>query len=527
MKRWFIPVVALFLMLACTLPSGKAHPQGAAPQRQAPGVQPALPTAAPPATSSPISTAPPVPTATQPANPTAIWPHSPLGVAFGPVAEDGDPNAQIAGFLTYIHGLGIPRTKVSFYWASLEPRPGVYDFSTLDTYLDQLAPDDQALVNLFTNGWCTEGEEYESRKGAPLRQCPKGENECTKTCDDHYREFVTAVAERVRERAHGGVRYFQRDTEPASQHHFPATEPEAFVHIQHIFYQAVKAVLPDVAVIGVNHNGNFLNHDTGAPTSTDFFKYVLQYGKDDFDLLDVRLYGEPYAIPHRVDWFRQQMQVYGYQKPIVSTEYGGIDPRTLHNGETYPFFEILKQRHIPANPDPKLRPFLRRASAEEQAHYERLHCHDIIQRSLLALGSEVQALWLWNLQSPGKDLIFGQMRLRTPDMQELPGYACFRRFAGHMGNATAVTRMDTGDSSVYLYRIQREGQPDLYIAWHHIAGLDIYDDAAAPAVSVTLPLDGNAFTVTDAFGEPHPAAPSPQGLRLELSNTPLYLETAP
>ncbi len=478
---------------------------------------------------------------------TQIMTDSPLGVAFGPLQELQGRNVQssLDGFMTYIHGLGIPRTKVSFYWSKLEPQPGQYDFHELDTYLDQLGPDDRALLNLFTDGWCTTSEEVNSRKGAPLRECPEGQTNCTKHCDEYYREFVTKVAEEVRDHAHGGIRYMQRDTEPASGRHFPADEPEAYVELQHIYYQAVKSVLPDMLVIGVNHNGNFSAHDMGEPLSADFFEYVLQHGKDDFDLLDIRLYGDMYAIQHRVEWFREHMKKYGYEKPIVSTEYGGVDPRTLHNGSTYVFQEQLKKiaadcrnqggepqpgcarkwaREHSEQVDPKLRPFFGIASDDEQAHYEQLHCYDIAQRSVMALSDGVQALWWWNLQSPGTDLIFGQMRLRTPDMQELPGYSCFQRFARLMGETASVKRIDVGNPEVYFFEVKKSDGSSMFVAWHREGKLDAYDAAAADPVNVSLPVPFSKAKVTDAMGDEKSMAVSGGKLKIALSNDPIFIE---
>ena len=446
--------------------------------------------------------------------------------------------------MTYIHDLGISRTKVSFYWSHLEPKPGQYDFRELDSYLDQLGPDDQALLNLFTDGWCTTGDEVNSFKGAPLRECPEGQTNCTTHCDEYYREFVTKVAQEVRDHAHGGIRYMQRDTEPASGRHFPADEPEAYVQLQHIFYQAVKSVLPDVPVIGVNNNGNFSAHDMGDPQSVDFFDYVLQHSKDDFDLLDIRLYGDIYAISHRVEWFRSRMQRYGYQKPVVSTEYGGVDPRTLHDGSKYLFMDQLHQieancqnqggsanprcirkwaREHPDQIHPKLRPFLGVASDDEQAHYEQLHCYDIAQRSVTALGEGVQALWWWNLQSPGTDLIFGQMRLRTPDMQELPGYACFQRFAGLMGDVTSVKRIDVGNPDIYFFEVKKSDGSSMFVAWHRSDRLDLYDAAAADPVNVSLPVPFSKAKVTGALGGEKSVDVSGGKLKIALSSEPIFI----
>ena len=473
-----------------------------------------------------------------------VFTDSPLGVAFGPYQERGT-RSSLDGLMTYIHDLGVPRTKVSFYWSKLEPQPGKYDFRELDAYLDQLGPNDWALLNLFTDGWCTTGKEVHSIKGAPLRDCPEGETNCAKHCDEYYREFVTKVAEEVRDHARGGIRYMQRDTEPASGLHFPADQPEAFVELQHIYYRAVKAVLPDMLVIGVNSNGNFSARGIGEPESADFFEYVLKHGQNDFDLLDVRLYGDPYAIGHRVDWFRSHMKANGYQKPVVSTEYGGVDPRTLHNGGDYLFMAQVRvtSSHCDDQPtqnrlrcarqwaadhvdqiDLKLRPFFGVASDEEQAQYEQLHCHDIVQRSILALSEGVKALWWWNLQSPGTDLIFGQMRLRTPSMEELPGYSCFQRFAGVMGNASSVRRIDVGNPDVYFFEVKRSDGSSMFVAWHRKGRLDIYDSAAQAPVNVSLPVPFSKVRVMDALGEEKEATVDGGKLQIALSDTPIFVQ---
>ena len=40
-------------------------------------------------------------------------------------------------------------------------------------------------------------------------------------------------------------------------------------------------------------------------------------------MFDLRLYIDPYTIPGRVQFMRQKMLALGYDKPIISTEYGG------------------------------------------------------------------------------------------------------------------------------------------------------------------------------------------------------------
>ncbi len=465
----------------------------------------------------------------------------PLGVAFG----EGNYPDKLQHLMSYIHDLGLHRTKVSFYWSELEPEPGKFDFERLDLYLDQLDASDQALVNLFTNGWCTHQDEEASRKGATLRECPNDSTPCEKSCEEYYLEFVKRVAQRVKERAHGGVKYFQRDTEPASGLHFPASKPEEYVELQKLFYSAVKAVLPSVTVIGVNHNGNFKAHDTGPPSSQEFFDYVLEHMRDYYDALDVRLYSDYQTIPHRVEWFRERMRRFGYEKPVLSTEHGGPDPRSLHDGEVYLFEELSRQledicpsesleeffqcantwmHQHPDQLNPKLRAYLNLGTEEENDFREVIHCHDITQRNIVMLAEGIEATWWWNLRSPGKDPIFGQMRLRDDLLNELPGYACYKRLVQHMRGVVSVKRVDLDDENINLFQVDKQSEPPSFVAWYRNTALDPFDAAKAEPVSVKLPIPYQQVTVTDVFGHTETYTVKNGVLDIVLGDKPVFIE---
>ncbi len=559
MRRHFLLAVFLLLVMAllwtaCAARTTRAHVSLPSTPDSSPTDARSADASSRPAASSHAYQRPPLtPTRNPTATPTAAYsptpiptadPNMPLGVAFG---EGNDPE-KIDHFMDYIHDLGLHRTKVSFYWSQLEPSPDQYDFQRLDLYLDQLGPDDRALVNLFTNGWCTHEEEEQSRKGATLRDCPKGMTSCEKSCEEYYREFVVKVAERVRDRAHGGVAYFQRDTEPAGRYHFPSNEPEAYVALQHIFYQAVKSVLPDVIVIGVNHNGTFSEHGWGHPGSQHFFEYVLEHMRDDFDVLDVRLYEDYLTVPHRVEWFREKMRAYGYEKPVVCTEYGGPDPRTFHEGDDYIFMNLMRRLAAMCTQDdprqtnrcvrswirahrdeisPKLRPFLGVGSAEENAFREVIHCHDIVQHNLVLLSSGVEATWWWNLRSPGADFVFGQMRLRDNYLNELPGYGCYKQLVQYMNGVTTVQRVDVGDEGIFFFAVQKADGGTMYVAWHRDPNLDPYDSIQAAAVNVRLPIPYPWVTVVDLEGNERHLSTREGGLSIALDDTPLFFMEEP
>ena len=459
---------------------------------------------------------------------------SPFGVAYGEGARNLDH------FMDYIHDLGVSRTKVSFYWNDLEPKPGVYDFSALDQYLSQLGPDDCGLLNIFTDGWCTQQQGV--CKGSPLVDCPYNAADCGASCADRYREFILAVAEHVKELANGGIKYWQRDTEPASPFpHYPADAPEEYVELQKIFYEAVKSVFPDAIVIGGNHNGAITK--SGEPTNAEFFDYFLKNARDYFDILDVRLYNDIYTISSRVEWFRDRMHMYGYDKPIVCTEQGGPDPRTVYDdrGRSL-FFSLLRNaekdrsttdsrsklthflRYVRSHRDdidPKLWPFYFQGDPEQAEIYTRMQAADIVERNVVTIASGVEGIWWWNLRSPGADPIFGQMRLMNDRYEELPGYDIYQRMTRTLGAVTGIVRIQTDDPSVYLYRVDRsDDESSVYVAWRREGNTDPYDALLAPAVEVDLPITLSQPQVFDAQGNPvdHTGA-----LRLKLGGMPIYI----
>jgi len=476
----------------------------------------------------PPLTAPPTPTST----PSA----PPFGVAYGTGSDNLDH------FMTYVRDIGVRRGEVSFYWSKLEPQPGVYDFANLDEYLGQLQPGDQALLDVFSDGWCTNEEAEQSHKGATLLPCPYGAPSCEKSCATLYEEFIKTLAAHVKAYGHGGIKYWQRDTEPASPRHYPADKPAEYVAAQKIFYRAVKSVLPQAIVAGVNHNGAFTSG--GEPSSEAFFAYFLQYAKDYFDVLDIRLYESKYTIFPRVDWFRQAMNWYGYDKPIISVEQGGPDPRTLYDQgvNVYDDFRTQVGEACAGSLDfwqclllwigdhfdeinPKLQVFLWPADEAQNAKYERMHCHDITQRNVLMLAAGVRAAWWWNLQSGGAHPVFGKMRLMTRDYEALPGYACYQRMVAELDNVTAVEQVTLADDSIYFFRVHKaDASTPMYVVWHREAGLDPYDAEAAPAVNATLPVGFDPVRITDVFGNQEVRAAPGGMLTLAISDTPLFLE---
>jgi hypothetical protein len=142
-----------------------------------------------------------------------------------------------------------------------------------------------------------------------------------KNPDDYY-WFVRALVAHAK----GRVRYWQNDSEPNSPIYWAGTKEE-FVAQLKIFHKAVKDADPSAVVVAGGYDGLFNPPGThampGQEKGLEFFDHVMKEAADAFDIFDLRLYADPYTIPWRVDYIRGRMKTYGYQKPIIATEYGG------------------------------------------------------------------------------------------------------------------------------------------------------------------------------------------------------------
>jgi len=128
-------------------------------------------------------------------------------------------------------------------------------------------------------------------------------------------------------RCNGKVRYFQSVGEPNSPIFWDGTADEMVAHVN-LFYKAVKAADPTALVALPGSDGLFAPPGQPMPVPSQaqdlaFFDKMLDENRDAFDVFDLHLYSDPYTIPWRINYFRERMRHYGYEKPIINTEYHG------------------------------------------------------------------------------------------------------------------------------------------------------------------------------------------------------------
>lgn len=442
-------------------------------------------------------------------------PNSPFGVGFG-----RDYKGQ--QFMTYIRELNVRRTKIYLYWHNIEPQNNVYTFDIVDDFINQVKPGDETLLCVYTSSpWGAEGV----GDGYPPRD---------------YNEYYWFIYDLVTH-CKGKIHFWQRDAEPATPGNWDENKPQEYVQTQIEFYNAVKDADPTAIVVGGGHSGYFIG-DT--PGSHDFFEYFLFNGHDHFDWFDVRLYREIYNIPARIKWFRDTMADYGYQKPIIATEYGGPHPCEFYGYDEIqsilydllggqPTPEALMQAwihlyRIKDTLSPEMQMFIHFPSPELEAKRNRIHSRDMVQRTILALSSGVQYVWYWMLMDAwhpdlGPHPLFGRLRLAdlTMGVREV-AFLYYQEMVQKLEGITSVERLTTANPDIYLFLIKCGELDDFYILWERRPPFDGED---WPPTIFTRSFPWPAMSITDLLGRDELVTPGGQGsYTFAISNTPAFLK---
>ncbi|MFQ6092734.1 MAG: hypothetical protein ACE5OR_08650 [bacterium] len=433
---------------------------------------------------------------------------SPFGVAFGSVYRG-------EAFMDFINELGAKGTKIYVSWRQVEPQRGEYDWGVVDTFLSQLGPNSESLIAIWTSSsWGTKPRRR-IRGGAPPQNM------------EAYYDFIFNLVRHCQ----GKIKYWQNDCEPNSPMFWEGTKEE-FVSTLKVFHKAVKKADPRAEVIVGGHSGAF--SDRGTPDNQKFFDYVFEKGRDSFDLFDIRLYGDPYTIPYRVDWFRNRMLKFDCQKPIVCTEYGGPLPTQFPEGQKLRnryfknrsreekremFKEILKKRHLLR---PQMRMFLEGCEGELEEKRHRIHCRDIVARTVIALSAGVKKMWYWDLVNDPHPL-FGKFRLMDRNFEtKYPAYYTYQRMVEKMKDATSIKQREVQKrSNIYLFEVERRDRDPLYIVWER---RDLFNGEDQPPTQLELPFDFEKVRITDVFGMVMREETEDGVLKFGVTDTPLFIE---
>jgi hypothetical protein len=484
----------------------------------------------------PAAAAGPAPPQTPPDELAITMPGSPIGAGWFFVYGYQEVPAVI--YLPTLRELGGGVTKVYLFWDQIEPKQGQYNWSAVDAFVNQLQSPEEGLIALFSSS------EWATRQPAALLPPSPAKN-----LDDYYR-FVYDLVKHCK----GKVRYWQNDSEPNNPVYWSGTKEE-FVAQLRAFYEAVKDADPSAVVVCGGYDGLFI--PPGVPpfpnqeAGLTFFDYVLREGRDAFDVFDLRLYIDPYTIPGRVEYIRQKMRALGYDKPIISTEYGG--PNLFEFPENLQYVSLVMswsqavaegdEKGRPANPiaqlyakmdtlAPQTQMFMLGCPPELDAKYQRIQSRSLVMRNLLAFSAGVQKTLYWDFLAAhgARDdlmtLMYGKIGLvgyadGNLTKSSVTGEA-FQRMAKALHGVRQVTRMAVPDRpSIYLFRVDRGARGPLYVVWER---RDAFSGEDSPAVPFGFPWRFAKASAVDALGAAVPVQVKDGRLSLPVSLTPIYVE---
>ncbi len=195
-------------------------------------------TVAPPTTTTTVapttttSTVPPTTTTTQP-QPGTVLSGEQAGFT-GSYQVLFDSDADLAHHLDLIAATGAKWVRGDFYWSTLNPSPGVYDWSTTDRFVAAAnARGLHVLANpAYTPSW--------ARPGCGDDKCPPADMQT-------YANFVAAAAARY---APLGVHHWEIWNEPnVPQFWKPAPSPSQYALMLRAAYVAIHNVDPSATVL--------------------------------------------------------------------------------------------------------------------------------------------------------------------------------------------------------------------------------------------------------------------------------------
>ena len=469
---------------------------------------------------------------------TLIGQGSPFGIVRGPLYGHLGIRADV--FMPQVHQVGAHLVRLFLFWDQIEPERGHFVWDAVDMLLEQLEPSDEVWITLNSSSlWAT-------------RHATNFQPPSPAIHPEEYYHFVSTLVTHCK----GHVRYWQSDNEPTNPLLWEGTVAD-YANQLRVFSHAVKDADPDAVVVLAGAVDAFHaeagSQNPDAQAEQDFFDYLLRESADDFDVFDLHLYGDHYAIPANIEAVRQKMAALGYQKPIFCGEYNG--PSFFNFAENLPILQRLFERMI-ANPQsdsqaqaaqseaiaelyeqmatlpPQAQMFMDGCSPELEQKRHRINCRELVTRCLLALSEGVQKMLCWNLANEKVDranlmhLLFDKHKLFDYEhgvfKQPYPAAETFHRMTQSLAGIEHVQRIKLpGQPATYLFEVQRRERSPLFVVWER---RDAFSGEDEPPTSFTWEWFAPQAQAIDVFGEAIPAQVHDGHVHLPLSLTPMFLE---
>jgi hypothetical protein len=471
------------------------------------------------------------------------------GISYGLLGAPGT-------FVPQARALGAGVVRVYLYWSQIEPEPGRFSWDAVDALLAQLDGDEEVWVTVSSSSMWGTRRATDFLPPSPARD------------PGAFAAFVRRLVKHCA----GRVTYWQCDNEPSVPILWAGTAADYVAQLK-VFAAAVREADPAALVVlgGAPPGALSPREDPEERTVVQrtVFQHIAEHARDDFDVFDVHLYGDPYTIPDQIAACRDLMAAAGYQKPVVAGEYNGPVPfqlpdmfghlaevmkatggfagapegwtsRVADRGKPPPERDAMVALYERmAGLPPKLQMFMRGCPPELEARRHRWNCREIVVRNMLALAGGVRRTLCWNLapEVPGDIPPYGVMALMF-DKFKLMDYAedgeLARRYpaadtleltARMLRDAAGVHRHEQpGRPDLYVFEVQRHNRPPVLVAWER---RDDFTGEDQPPTEFDWPWPAPSAHAIDAFGAPVPTRIDNGRIHLPVSLTPVFADQAP
>lgn len=448
--------------------------------------------------------------------------------------------------------LGAGLVRVYVYWSQVQPEPGRWDWTAVDSLLMQLTGQEEVWVTVCSSSpWATR-EPTDFLPSSPAKD------------DEAFHRFVSALVSRCA----GRVRYWQCNNEPSNTGLLWAGDATDYVTQLEVFHRAVRAADPGAAVVLGGCGYDVLSAAPGDPPRA-FFDHVLATGDSWFDVFAIHLYDDPTRIPAHIETVHEMMRAHGYDRPVVVGEYngptlfqlpevGGVLHETMaiafaatdapaagelstealaaSAGVDTPERRAMKALYARMSQLPgPLQMLMAGCPAELEERRHRINCREIVSRNLFAFSAGVRRTVCWHLapeiagyEDPFTmmELLQGKLLLLGHDgtgrlARRQPAGDAFRRLSHQLDGAQSVTRVPLErHPDVFAFTVERPDRGPLVVLWRDG---DLFSGEDEPDTIVEWPWPHDHAAAINVLGVGQTVQHHDGHIRVPVSVTPLFL----
>lgn len=433
--------------------------------------------------------------------------------------------------LDYAGELGIKRTRLGLFWEMIEPLEGKFNWTLADKVIDMhyKAKISPLITVKSVSRWGADSG------GGPLGKFRAGPPKDMKK----YRKFIRAIAGRYK----GKVKYWQIENEVFDKtldtSPFWNGTKEQYLELLKAAYEEIKKADPEAKVVIAGFaNYLFVKYSEGNPKAKLFFEYVLEKGKDYYDVIDFHQYFTPDYLDEELAIIHGTMQKLGLKKELITTEVGDFDIRLFLVQAVNPQKKIPIVQEFLKIPSvrKKLNEYLKggvtnlernqfsiflKRNPDSGPLLEKYQAENLTKRLCINLSQGVtQFYWAWMMdQNDPIDWFMGNMSLTDSDGRKKPHFYTYKMLILKLRGFKNVKEIKIRRGIRFFQFLFADGRK-LFIIWSDLEkqGIDLRPYVSDSDIKITHIITKRGETHRDAVTE------KTKSCTLPLTVTPVIVE---